>query len=198
MNNLESFLDTLYEESTIDYVECQNDAVVLIPKEVERTIASQYNNIEEGRLFERKLKIEDLKEVIRNITPLRDAILYETEYKDVGYDFILPRRNVVRYKKLIGYNEEKMLKEEVEINKAVVPKPIDEFKTNTISIQLKNLNKEQTKEKFDEFADKAAENKLFIVENVFPGKSWIDGKPIPPFKQWKDDIFIVIPEELNK
>jgi hypothetical protein len=202
MDNLEKFLDKMYENSTIDAALCINDALVLIPKEVERQIENKYKNLEEGHIFERAIRIADLQDVIKRLRPTADQQLYEAEYKDVGYDFTTARKELVKYKKLIGYKENDIIKEEndreYEVKKAIIPRPAEDFKTNTISLKIRQINEEQAKDAYPDYMNEAKEGKLFILEDAHAGRSYIDGKEIPPFSRWKNEYFLAIPEELYK
>lgn len=200
-NNLENFLDKIYENSTINSALCKNNAVVLLPKEVEKEIESSYGNINEGYIFERSLKIEDLKEVVKRLSPKAGQYLYESTYKGVGYDFRLPRKEVVKYKKLIGYKENDLIKEEnnreYPVKKSIVPKQKEEFRTNTLSLSIRALTTEQAKRDYPDHIEEAEQDRLFVLEHVHPGRSFVDGKEIPPFSKWNNEYFIVVPEELN-
>lgn len=200
-NNLENFLDKMYENSTIDSALCMNDTLVLLPKDVEKHIEENYKDLNEGHIFERALKIEDLKEAIKKLSPTAKQKLYETEYKDVGYDFTLSRTELVKYKKLVGYAENDVLKEEngkeFSIKKSIIPKKKEEFKTDILSLEIDRVNEEQAKNEYPDYIEEAKEGKLFVLKSAKPGRSFIEGKEIPPFNKWRNEYFIAIPEELK-
>lgn len=201
MDNLENFLDKIYENASIDSALCINDALVLIPKEVERDIEQNYNKINEGHVLHRPLKIADLQEVLKRMKPNADKEIYETYYEGVGYDFISLRKDIVQYKKLIGYKEQDVLKEdndkECEVKKAIIPQPLSKFETDTLSMKIRKIQEEVAKEQYPDFNNEASEGRLFILENVHAGKSFIDGKEIPPFSKWRNEYFIAVPEEIH-
>lgn len=198
MENLDSFMDKLYENSTIDYVECSNGATVLIPKEIERVVENKNGKPETGFLFERNLKVEDFKEVVSKLNPTSSEKIYEASFKNVGYDFIKERKEIVKYKKLIEYKEDKVDVEGTEINRAILPNQMEDFSTDILSLNLRKLNTEQAKDNYPDFVDEAREGNLFILEDAHPGRTWINGREIPPFSQWKSEYFVVSPQELNK
>lgn len=201
MDNLERFLDKMYENSAIDTALCINDALVLIPKEVERNIQSKYNKIEEGHVFHRPIKISDLQEVIKRMTPDENQEIYEIQHEGIGYDFVSARKELVRYKKLIGYKENDILKEEndkeYEVKKAIIPKPISQFETDVLSLRIKKIHEEVAKEEYPDYTNEASEGRLFILEDAHAGRSFIEGKEIPPFSKWRNEYFLAIPEEVN-
>lgn len=201
MDNLEKFLDKMYENSTIDTALCNNNAVVLIPKDVERNIENSYNKMEEGHILHRPLKIADLQEAVKKTIPNENKEIYEIQYEDIGYDFTMARKELTQYKKLIGYRENDIIKEEnnreYEVKRAVVPKPASSFKTDVLSLKIKKINEEVAKEEYPDYTNEASEGRLFILEEAHAGRTFIDGKKIPSFSKWKNEYFIAIPQELN-
>lgn len=182
---LESFVDMLEENSNADSVKTEQGKTILLVKRVEESIQSQVKEPGEGSIFAKAWKIEELKSSLQKLNPIEGKEIYEGQLNGAGYDLIAERKDVVPFKKLVGYSEEKKLVESESIKVAHIPQHIDKFKTDTVTYKIRKVEVEEAVTDFSQYENDAREGKLYILEDV----------KIGPHIEKLADRYIIIPKK---
>lgn len=185
-NTLESFVDKLHENSNADFVTTNTGETILLVKRVEESIQEQVKEPGDGPIFAKSWKLEELKPSLEKLSPREGKKVYEGKMHNAGYDLVLERKEVVPFKKLVGYSEEKKLIESETRRIANIPQHIEKFKTDTVTYFIRPVGLDEAIRDFTEFEDDANKHKLFILEDVKIG---------PHRDRWSDDLYIVIPSK---
>jgi len=181
---LESFVNMLEENSNADFVKTEQGKIILLLKHIEESI--QVKEPGEGSIFAKAWKIEELKPSLQKINPVEGKYIYEGYLNGAGYNLITERKNIVPFKKLVGYSEEKKLIESTSVKIAHIPQHIDKFKTNIITYKIRQIEINEAITDFTEYEKDAREGKLFILEDVKIG---------PYIEKFAENHYIVIPKK---
>jgi len=183
---LESFVDMLEENSNADVVKTEQGKTILLVKHVEESIKAQVKEPGEGSIFAKAWKLEELKSSLQKINPIEGKEIYEGQLNGAGYNLIAERKDVVPFKKLVGYSEEKKLVESASVKIAHIPQYIDKFKTDTITYKIRKVEVEEAITDFSQYENDAREGKLYILEDVKIG---------PYLEKLAENHYIVIPKK---
>lgn len=165
---LDAFMNVLEETSNADFIKTETGKIIVLTKHVNKLIEDKLET-GKGSIFAKAWKIKDLKESLTKIDPYKDDI-YEGKLDNCGYDLIAERKTIVPFRKLVSYKENNVIIEEKEVKTITVPKSIDKFKTNIISYKIRQINEKEAIRDYGQFEQEAKDDKLFIVEDVIPGK----------------------------
>ncbi len=184
-NTLESFVDMLHENSNASSVITESGKTILLVKRIEESIRAQVKEPGDGSIFAKAWKLDELRSSLAKLTPSKKGV-YEGELSGAGFDLIMERKEIVPFKKLVGYTEDKKLIESDTVKIANIPQHIEKFKTDTVTYTLRPVSIDEAEKDFTEYEDDARADKLFILEDVRIG---------PEFHGWNSDLYIVIPKK---
>ena len=184
-NTLEAFVNTLQENSNADSLVTLDGNTILLVKRVEESIKSQVKEPGSGSIFSKAWKLDELKHSLSKIK-IKNSGLYEGKLPGAGFNLIIERKDVVPFKKLVGFTEDKILDEDVTKRVASIPKHIDKFKTDVVTYSFRSISLDEAIKDFTEFEKEALNKTLFILEDVEIGQH---------INKWDNDFYIVIPKK---
>lgn len=187
---LDSFIDMLHENSDAEPVRTESGKTILLVKRlveaIEQRVKSLVKEPGEGSIFAKEWKVSDMVESLQKIDPNGTKKLYEGKLHNAGYNLIVERKDIVPFKKLYGFQEEKKLVESESRRVAKIVQHLEKFKTDVVTYKIRKIDVKEAQDFFPQFEDEARGEKLFVFEDIEIG---------PHLDKWNDDLYIVIPRQ---